>query len=49
VTPFGVLRVQNVAVNHDVEHAFGTGNERQLTDDVLVVEQQILRRAHGAL
>jgi hypothetical protein len=49
VTTFVVLRIQHVAVDDNIEDALGSRHQRDLTDDVLIVEQQILGRAHGAV
>jgi hypothetical protein len=43
-----MFRVQHVTIDHDVEHPFGSGHDGQILDDVLVVAQQIVNRAHGA-
>ena len=42
-----VLAVDRGAVDDDVEDA-STGDEGEISDDVLVVRQQIRDRAHGA-
>lgn len=48
VTPGFVLGVEKLTVHSDVEDAFLTGCETQRFDDVLVVVEQVVSRAHGA-
>ena len=36
------------AVDDDVEDSASTGDEGEISDDVLIVRQQIRDRAHGA-
>ena len=43
-----VLAVDRGAVDDDVEDSASTGDEGEISDDVLVVRQQIRDRAHGA-
>ena len=43
-----VLAVDRGAVDDDVEDATAAGDEGEISDDVLVVRQQIRDRAHGA-
>ena len=47
-TSFG-FRVEHVTVDRHIEHAFRPRCEAQRVDDVLVVGQQIRRRAHGTV
>ena len=47
VTALGLLGEEQFAVDLDVEDAARRGDHRQFVDDVLVVVQQILNRAHG--
>jgi hypothetical protein len=49
VAPRDPLGVQNLAVNDDVEHTLRPRDKAKLGNDVLVVVQQIVRGAHGAL
>jgi hypothetical protein len=49
VTARGVLRVQEFAVDLDVEHPLRTHHEGEVGDDVLVVVDQVAGRAHGAV
>ena len=48
VAPGTCLGVERLAVNDDIEHPSSTGDERQRLDHVLIVREEILRRAHGA-
>ena len=41
------LRVQHLTIDDDVKDALRTVNERCLGNDVLVVGQEVLGRAHG--
>jgi cold shock protein len=43
------LGVERAVVDDDLEHALRPGDQRQRLDDVLVVVQQIMCGAHGAL
>ncbi len=44
-----VLRVQGLTVNDHVEDPLRTGDQAKLVDDVLVVPQEVVGGAHGAL
>jgi hypothetical protein len=43
------LRVEQLIVDTDVEHAVGSGDDTHVTDDVLIVVEQISGRVHDAL
>ena len=49
MTSCRALGVQRLVVDDDVEHTLRPGHERQRLDDVLVVVQEIMGSAHGAL
>jgi hypothetical protein len=49
VTAGRVLGVQEFAVDLDVEDTLAPGHQRDVTDDVLVVVEQVVHRAHGTV
>jgi hypothetical protein len=48
VTTGGFLAVQHDSVDRDVEHAAAAGHEAQVFNDVLIVAEKVVGRAHGA-
>lgn len=48
VSTVGLLRVDEFAINLDLENATGRRDQRQTRDHVLIVAQQVVRSAHGA-
>ena len=48
VTPSFGLAVKQVSVDGHIEYSLCARNEAQVGDDVLVVAQEIVHRAHGA-
>ena len=48
MTTGGVLRVQQFAIDLDIEDTLGAGDERERLDHMLIVRQEVVRCAHGA-
>lgn len=49
VAPDRLLREQQLTVDLEVEHTPAGTDQRQVLNGVLIVVQQILHRAHGAV
>lgn len=49
MAPGVALGVDVLAVNDDIEDAGAPGHESQVSDHMLVVAEQVVRRAHGAV
>ena len=49
VTARLTLAVEHLTIHHDIEDAGGAGDQTKVLDDMLVVAEQIIRHAHGAI
>ena len=49
MTPRALLRIETFAIDNHVEDSLRACDQGQFSDDVLIVVQQIVGSAHGAL